>query len=183
MIFQDALSALLPVKTVGAQLIRAIRLAKGVSRAAARERALKLLEEVGIQIRQRGFGNTHTSFLEACGRGSSLPLRSRGNPDLLIADEPTTALDVSIQSEILRLLKQLAANHNAGVILITHDMAVIEEVADRVAVMRYGKLVEFGTTAAVLSSPTADYTKALIAAVPRADMRVERFAVPGRRAL
>lgn len=177
MIFQDALSALLPVKTVGAQLIRAIRLAKGVSHAEARQRALALLEEVGISNPSARMRQYPHQFSGGMRQRIVIAIALAGDPGLLIADEPTTALDVSIQSEILRLLKRLANDHQAGVILITHDMAVIQEVTDRVAVMRHGRLIEFGPTAAVLSAPREEYTKALIAAVPRADKRLERFAV------
>ena len=178
MIFQDSLSALLPVKTVGAQLVRAIRLATGLPRAAARARALRLLEEVGINDPAARLRQYPHEFSGGMRQRIVIAIALAGDPDLLIADEPTTALDVSIQSEVLRLLRRLAADHNAGVILVTHDMAVIQEVADRVAVMRHGRLVEFGTTQSVLSSPSQAYTRALIAAVPRADVRLDRFAVP-----
>lgn len=175
MIFQDSLSALFPVKTIGAQLLRAIRLGTGMTGRRARERALDLLEEVGIpdpKVRLRQYPHQFSGGMR---QRVVIAIALAGNPRLLIADEPTTALDVSIQHGILALLRRLASDHNAGVILVTHDMAVIEDVADRVAVMYRGRLIEQGSTRDVLANPSKDYTRALIRAVPRIDRRVERF--------
>ncbi|MEY9780068.1 peptide/nickel transport system ATP-binding protein [Sinorhizobium fredii] len=177
MIFQDSLSALLPVKTIGFQLIRAIRLATGMSKDQARKKAVTLLQEVGISDPETRLRQYPHQFSGGMRQRIVIAIALAGDPDLLIADEPTTALDVSVQAEILRLIRRLAAEHNAGVILVTHDMAVIQEVTDRVAVMRHGKLVEFGQTRTVLSFPKDPYTSALIRAVPRPDVRLERFAV------
>lgn len=177
MIFQDSLSALLPVKTIGFQLIRAIRLATGMTKDQARKKAVNLLQEVGISDPETRLRQYPHQFSGGMRQRIVIAIALAGDPDLLIADEPTTALDVSVQAEILRLIRRLAADHNAGVILVTHDMAVIQEVTDRVAVMRHGKLIEFGETRTVLSFPKDPYTSALIKAVPRADVRLERFAV------
>ena len=175
MIFQDSLSALFPVKTIGAQLLRAIQLSTGKTGRTARVRARELLEEVGLtdpDVRLRQYPHQFSGGMR---QRIVIAIALAGNPQLLIADEPTTALDVSIQSEILTLLKRLAVDHHAGVILVTHDMAVIEDITDSVAVMRHGRLIEQGTTRDVLTNPTEDYTKALIHAVPRIDRRVARF--------
>lgn len=174
-IFQDSLSALFPVKTIGAQLLRAIRLGTGMTGRRARERALDLLEEVGIPDPKARLRQYPHQFSGGMRQRVVIAIALAGSPRLLIADEPTTALDVSIQHGILALLRRLASDHNAGVILVTHDMAVIEDVADRVAVMRHGRLIEQGATRDVLANPARDYTRALIEAVPRIDRRVERF--------
>ena len=175
MIFQDSLSALFPVKTIGAQLLRAIRLGTGMTGRQARGRALALLEEVGIPDPKARMRQYPHQFSGGMRQRVVIAIALAGSPRLLIADEPTTALDVSIQHGILALLRRLASDHNAGVILVTHDMAVIEDVADRVAVMYRGRLIEQGSTRDVLVSPVQDYTRALIRAVPRIDRRVERF--------
>ena len=175
MIFQDSLSALYPVRTIGSQLMRAIKLSTGETGRKARARATRLLEEVGIPRPAERLRQYPHQFSGGMRQRIVIAIALAGNPEMLIADEPTTALDVSIQSEILTLLKRLAVEHGAGVILITHDMAVIEEISDRVAVMRYGKLIEQGATRDVLAHPQQEYTKALIRAVPRIDKRMDRF--------
>jgi peptide/nickel transport system ATP-binding protein len=179
MIFQDPLTALSPVVSVGRQLLRAIKLSTGLTGRPARARALELFEEVGIPdppIRLKQYPHQFSGGMR---QRVVIAIALAGDPDLLIADEPTTALDVSIQAEVLRLLQRLGREHDAGIILVTHDMAVINEVADRVAVMRHGRLVEFAAKTEILGAPKQDYTRALIRAVPRTDVTLDRFELVG----
>ena len=168
-IFQDPLSALNPVLTIGRQMIPAIRHATGLGRRAARARAVELLDRVAIpdpKARLRQYPHQLSGGMR---QRVVIATAIAGGPMLLVADEPTTALDVSIQAGVLELIRDLAHAHGIGVLLITHDMAVVAGIADDVAVMRHGRLVEAGPMAKVLFAPREPYTRALIAAVPRAD--------------
>ena len=176
MIFQDPLTALSPVMSIKQQLLRAIHLATGLTGAAARERALALLDKVGIPDPATRLNQYPHQFSGGMRQRIVIAIALAGDPGLLIADEPTTALDVSIQAGILELIRRLSREHQAGIILVTHDMAVINDVADSVAVMRRGRLVEYGSKTRVITHPGELYTKALIRAVPRTDMRLSRFA-------
>ena len=168
-IFQDPLSALNPVLTIGRQMILAIRHATGLSPHAARERAAELLDQVAIpdpELRLRQYPHQLSGGMR---QRVVIATAIAGAPELLVADEPTTALDVSIQAEVLDVIRDLARTRRIGVLLITHDMAVVAEIADEVAVMRHGRLVEAGPAAQVLFAPREAYTRALIDAVPRPD--------------
>ncbi|MDF1584799.1 ABC transporter ATP-binding protein [Marinimicrococcus flavescens] len=178
MIFQDPLTSLDPLFTVGDQLVETIRLHLGIDEKAARARAVELLGSVGIPDPEARIASYPHQFSGGMRQRVVIALALACEPDLVIADEPTTALDVSVQAQILELIRDLTKARGMGVILVTHDMGVIAEVTDRVAVMYRGRLVEEGPTARVLGRPREPYTKGLIASVPRADRRLHRFPQP-----
>ncbi|MEM6386427.1 MAG: ABC transporter ATP-binding protein [Pseudomonadota bacterium] len=175
MIFQDPLTSLNPLFTVGAQLVETITEHLDLSDKAARVRARELLERVGIPDAATRLDQYPHQFSGGMRQRVVIALALCSEPDVIIADEPTTALDVSIQKQILDLIRSLAEERQVGVILITHDMGVIAETTDTVTVMYMGEVVESGPTAEVLGNPRHDYTRSLIAAVPRPDRKVERF--------
>ncbi|MBB5515656.1 peptide/nickel transport system ATP-binding protein [Rubricella aquisinus] len=176
MIFQDPQTSLNPLLTIGEQLIESIRNSLDMTEADAKQRAIQMLGDVGITEAEARLKSYPHQFSGGMRQRVVIALALSGDPDLIIADEPTTALDVSIQKQILDLIKRLCRERQLGVILVTHDIGVIAEIADRVCVMYRGRVVETGQTAQVLGAPNHEYTKSLIAAVPRADMRLERFA-------
>ena len=175
MIFQDPLTSLNPLFTVGEQLIETIQTHLGLSSAAAKTRAIELLDRVGIPDPTSRVDQYPHQFSGGMRQRVVIALALCSEPEVIIADEPTTALDVSIQAQILELIKELARERQVGVILITHDMGVIADTTDRVTVMYKGKVVETGTTGQVMGAPEHPYTKGLIAAVPRAHTRIHRF--------
>ncbi len=179
MIFQDPLTSLNPLYTVGRQLVETIRTHLGVTEASAEARAVRLLDQVGIEEPRVRLRHYPHQFSGGMRQRVVIALALSADPELLIADEPTTALDVSIQAQILELIRSLCREHRLGVVLITHNMGVIADVTDRVSVMYRGRLVESGPTAEVLGRPTHPYTKSLIGAVPRPDVRVSRFPTIG----
>src|SRR6056297_159510 len=162
-IFQDPLTSLNPLMTVGQQLIQTIRTHLDLSQDAARKRAIDFLAEVGIPAPETRVDQYPHQF--------SGGMRQR----VVIADEPTTALDVSIQAQILDLLKQMCRDHGAAVILVTHDMGVIAETADRVAVMYSGRVVEIGPVKTVVGDPHHPYTKGLMQSIPRIGSNARRL--------
>ena len=168
-IFQDPLTSLNPLFSIGTQLCEALRFHRKLSAAAARRRALELLHQVGIPEPERRLRQYPHHFSGGMRQRVVIAMALSCDPQLVIADEPTTALDVSVQAQVLELLKTLCKQRGVGVLLITHDIGVIAETADRVTVMRHGRVVETGTTATVLGAPRETYTRQLIAAVPRAD--------------
>ncbi|MFD0857817.1 dipeptide ABC transporter ATP-binding protein [Roseovarius aquimarinus] len=175
-IFQDPLSSLNPVLTIGQQMIPAIMHAAQIGKAAARAKAIDLLTQVAIPEPETRLRQYPHQLSGGQRQRIVIAIAISGEPDLLIADEPTTALDVSVQSEVLQVIERLARERQIGVLLITHDMAVVAEIADRVVVMQHGRVVEAGPKADVLFAPQESYTRALIASVPRSDQRMERFA-------
>ncbi|MEE9589582.1 MAG: ABC transporter ATP-binding protein [Hyphomicrobiaceae bacterium] len=175
MIFQDPLTSLDPLQTIERQLLDTIQLHLDLSEAAARTRAVGLLDAVGIPDPETRIQQYPHQFSGGMRQRVVIALALCAEPELVIADEPTTALDVSVQAQILELLKQLCRERHVGMILITHDMGVIAETADRVAVMYRGRVVETGTTEQILGAPKHDYTKSLISAIPRPDRRMKRF--------
>ncbi|MEM7720534.1 MAG: ABC transporter ATP-binding protein, partial [Pseudomonadota bacterium] len=175
MIFQDPLTSLNPLFTVGAQLVETITEHLDLSDSEARARARALLDRVGIPDPEIRIDQYPHQFSGGMRQRVVIALALCSEPDVIIADEPTTALDVSVQKQILDLIRSLVEERQVGVILITHDMGVIAETTDTVTVMYQGEVVESGPTVDVLGKPQHDYTRSLIAAVPRPDRKVERF--------
>ena len=175
-IFQDPLTSLNPLFTIGEQLVETIETHLGTGHGAARRRAIELLSEVGIPAPELRIDQYPHHFSGGMRQRVVIALALAGNPRLIIADEPTTALDVSIQAQIITLLKRLAAEHNTAVMLITHDMGVIAETADRVAVLYAGRLAEIGPVREVIHAPRHPYTRGLMASIPVLGEGRERLA-------
>ena len=177
LIFQDPQTSLNPLLTIGEQLIETIQTHLDLDFKDSKKRAINLLQEVGIKDAENRFDNYPHQFSGGMRQRVVISLALCCEPELLIADEPTTALDVSIQSQILELIKTLTKERNLAVILITHDMGVISETADRVAVMKDGDLVEIGATKEILTNPKEIYTKSLISSVPPTNKKISRFKI------
>jgi peptide/nickel transport system ATP-binding protein len=165
-VFQDPLTSLNPLYTIGRQLTETIRTHLPLSAAEALARAIGLLEEVGIPAAARRIDHYPHQFSGGMRQRVVIALALAAKPRLIIADEPTTALDVSIQAQIIQLLKRLCRDHGTAVMLITHDMGVIAETADRVAVMYAGRIVEIGPVADVIHRPAHPYTVGLMGSIP-----------------
>ena len=174
-IFQDPLTSLNPLLTVGTQLIETILTHLDMNREQARKRALELLEEVGIPAPDQRIDNYPHQFSGGMRQRVVIALALCANPMLIISDEPTTALDVSIQAQILSILKKLCYENGAAIILVTHDMGVIAETADRVAVMYAGRLVELGPVDQVIKAPKHPYTVGLMGSIPVVGSQAERL--------
>jgi peptide/nickel transport system ATP-binding protein len=165
-VFQDPLTSLNPLYTVGRQLVETIRTHLPLAPAAARARSIELLEEVGIAATARRIDHYPHQFSGGMRQRVVIALAIAANPKLIIADEPTTALDVSIQAQIIQRLKRLCRDHGTAVMLVTHDMGVIAETADRVAVMYAGRIVEIGPVADVIHRAAHPYTVGLMGSIP-----------------
>jgi len=174
-IFQDPLTSLNPLYTIGQQLEETILTHLPLNKAQARERALSLLREVGIPAPEARYGAYPHHFSGGMRQRVVIALALAAEPRLLIADEPTTALDVSIQAQIIALIKRLAGERGAAVMLITHDMGVIAETAQRVAVMYAGRVVEIGPVRDVIHSPQHPYTVGLMGSIPRLGSQAKRL--------
>lgn len=175
MIFQDPQTSLNPLLSIADQLIETIQQHSDASVKQARTRAIALLEETGIQNADARLDDYPHQFSGGMRQRVVIALALCTDPELIIADEPTTALDVAVQKQILGLIRSLAQIRKVGFILITHDIGVIAEITDRVTVLRNGKVMEKGATADVLGNPQVEYTQALMAAVPRLETRLHRF--------
>jgi peptide/nickel transport system ATP-binding protein len=180
MIFQDPLSALHPFYTVGQQIVEAYRLHHDVSKKAARAHAIDLLGRVGIPQPSSRVDDHPHSFSGGMRQRAMIAMALANDPDLLIADEPTTALDVTVQAQILDLILDLQAEFDSAVLLITHDLGVVAEVADDVLVMYAGRCVEHGPAAEIFAAPAHPYTWGLLGSVPRFEGGTERLVpIPG----
>ena len=179
MIFQDPMTSLNPLLTIGEQLIETIKRHREFTIKESREYAIQLLNRVGINkpiIRMNEYPHQFSGGMR---QRVVIALALCGNPSLIVADEPTTALDVSIQSQILKLLQSLCHKEKISILLITHNMGVISEICDSVAVMKYGEFLETGDTYNILVNPQMDYSRNLISSVPRIDKKLDRISVPG----
>jgi peptide/nickel transport system ATP-binding protein len=174
-IFQDPLTSLDPLYTIGQQLIETIQTHLPVNTAEARKRAIRLLQETGISAAEQRLGQYPHQFSGGMRQRVVIALALAAEPRLIVADEPTTALDVSIQAQIISLLRRLCKDHGAAVMLVTHDMGVIAETCDRVAVMYAGRIVEIGPVASVIHAPAHPYSAGLMGSIPAMDEDRERL--------
>ncbi len=181
MIFQDPMTAMTPVHTIGWQIVEQIRAHRTISRAAARDRAVELLALMGMPNPGAMFRRYPHQLSGGLRQRAMIAMALSCDPSLLIADEPTTALDVTVQAQILALLERLRRDFHSSIIVITHDMGVVAEVAQRVMVMYAGRLVERGSVAAIFARPAHPYTRGLLAAIPPIEGEKPRrlMAIPG----
>jgi oligopeptide/dipeptide ABC transporter ATP-binding protein len=181
MIFQDPMTSLNPVKSIGWQLGEAVLLHNDISKKETRERSLEALVEVGIPRPERRIDDYPHQFSGGMRQRVMIAMAMVNDPALLIADEPTTALDVTTQAQILELMRKLQEDHGTAIIMITHDLGVVAEIADDVAVMYAGKFVEEGTVDRIYTAPRHPYTWGLLGSLPRVDLETERLAqIPGQ---
>ena len=169
MIFQDPMTSLNPVYTIGAQICEAIQIHERADKGAARRRAVELLQQVGIPNAEERVGNYPHEFSGGMRQRAMIAMALACNPDVLIADEPTTALDVTIQAQIIELIDRLKDEFNSAVILITHDLGVVAEIADEIVVMYAGRIVERAMKRELFYDPQHPYTWGLLGSIPRLD--------------
>ncbi|WP_371517238.1 ABC transporter ATP-binding protein [Kitasatospora sp. NBC_01300] len=180
MIFQDALSSLNPVLSVGYQLGEMFRVHQGVSKKDAKEKAIELMDRVRIPAARQRVGDYPHQFSGGMRQRIMIAMALSMQPDLIIADEPTTALDVTVQAQVMDLLAELQAEYNMGLILITHDLGVVADVADKIAVMYAGRIVETAPVHDLYANPAHPYTKGLLRSIPRLDQKgQELYAIQG----
>jgi len=180
MIFQDPMTSLNPVHTIGKQLVEAVLLHNDVTKAAARSRALELLTAVGIPRPDRRIDDYPHQFSGGMRQRVMIAMALINNPDLLIADEPTTALDVTTQAQILELMTKLQEEFGSAIVMITHDLGVVAEIADEVVVMYAAQIVERAPVVELFNRPNMPYTWGLLGSLPRLDIETERLVqIPG----
>jgi peptide/nickel transport system ATP-binding protein len=181
MIFQEPMTSLNPVLTIGFQIVEALRYHTDLSRSAARARAIELLDEVKIPSAARRFGDYPHEFSGGMRQRVMIALALACDPELLLADEPTTALDVTIQAQVLALLAELKTRTGMAMVFITHNLGVVASIADRVAVMYAGDIVELAPVAELFLRPTHPYTEALLRSIPRVDRDADELRpIPGQ---
>ena len=181
MVFQDPMTSLNPAYTIGDQIMENLRNHEKISKADAQKRIITLLEELGIPAAAQRFNEYPHQFSGGMKQRVMIAIAMVCNPNILIADEPTTALDVTIQAQILRLMKDIQKKHGTTLMLITHNMGIVAETCDNVAVMYMGRVVEFGTVQQIFENPQHPYTRALMKSVPQLDLDrdVELLSIPG----
>jgi peptide/nickel transport system ATP-binding protein/oligopeptide transport system ATP-binding protein len=180
MIFQDALSSLNPVLSVGYQLGEMYRVHQGLSRKDAKAKAIELMDRVRIPAARERVGDYPHQFSGGMRQRIMIAMALALEPDLIIADEPTTALDVTVQAQVMELLAELQAEYNMGLILITHDLGVVADVADKIAVMYAGRIVEDAPVHDIYAKPAHPYTKGLLQSIPRLDQKgQDLYAIKG----
>jgi len=178
MIFQDPLSSMHPYYSIGAQIVEAYRIHHNVSKQVARRHAIELLDRVGIPQPAKRVNDYPHQFSGGMRQRAMIAMALSNNPELLIADEPTTALDVTVQAQILDLIRDLQEEYGSAVIIITHDLGVVAELADDIFVMYGGKAVEYGTAADLFARPEHPYTWGLLGSMPRMDRDVRDRLIP-----
>ncbi|MFE1321263.1 ABC transporter ATP-binding protein [Kitasatospora phosalacinea] len=180
MIFQDALSSLNPVLSVGYQLGEMFRVHEGASKKEARAKAIELMDRVRIPAAAQRVGDYPHQFSGGMRQRIMIAMALALEPDLIIADEPTTALDVTVQAQVMDLLAELQAEYHMGLILITHDLGVVADVADKIAVMYAGRIVETAPVHDLYAKPAHPYTEGLLRSIPRLDQKGEElYAIKG----
>lgn len=179
LVFQDPLSALNPIMKIGKQIMEALILSRKMTKKNAKKRALELMDAVGIPEAEKRFNQYPFQFSGGMRQRIVIAIALASDPEILICDEPTTALDVTIQSQILELINDIKQKINLSVIFITHDLGVVANVSDRVAVMYAGKIVEYGKSEEIFYDPQNPYTWALLSSMPDLDTKEKLFSIPG----
>ena len=180
MIFQDALSSLNPVFTVGWQIAEMFRVHDGASRKEAKKKAIEMMDLVRIPAAADRYGDYPHQFSGGMRQRIMIAMAISLNPDVLIADEPTTALDVTVQAQVMELIAEIQQERQMGLILITHDLGVVADVADKIAVMYAGRIIESGPIRDIFRAPAHPYTEGLLASIPRVDQKgQELYAIKG----